>query len=82
MTLRSAVTATCTTLLITSLTVMTLAAGSMMRRQITASILIGTLSRVIASCGSTAVVRMRMSVITRHSRNGRVKYMPGPAVRT
>ena len=73
MTLRSAVTATCTTLSPTSATSITEAEVLTVRRQITASILIGTLSRVIVSCGSTAVVRTRRSVIVRHSTIGIVK---------
>jgi len=39
-------------------------------RQITALILIGTLSRVIASCCSTEVVIVRISIVTCHSMSG------------
>lgn len=73
MILRSAVAATCTTLSSASLTLMIESLGLTVRRQITALIFTGTLSRVIVSCCSTIVVRTRKSVIARHSRKGMVK---------
>ena len=81
MVVRSAVTAACVTASSTLATSISECLGSTTRRQITALILTGTLSLVIVSCCSTAVVVVRTSTSVRHSRNGIMKYRPGPEVR-
>ncbi len=47
--------------------------GSTMRYQTTAFTLIGTLSLVIVSCSSTAVVLMRRSIVYFHSMKGMIQ---------
>jgi hypothetical protein len=49
---------------------MTARLGSIVLRQITALILIGTLSLVMASCCSTAIVIVRKSIVHCHSMTG------------
>ena len=70
---RKAVTAACVTASSTLATSIKESFGSITRRQMTALIFTGTLSLVIVSCCSTAVVVVRTSTTLRHSRNGSMK---------